>query len=100
MVDATRVAIDTGELFEVVEHVLEEADLLETWMESFVGDADSGSIAGLIRGQEEAFEAVMNRTDHGKTLRRALRNPATRAGVRRIVNAEIKERRATGSPAL
>ena len=83
----TRVVIDLDTLLESVEHVLEEADILEEWVRArWDQAADPGD---LVRRSEVEFDEVMRRRMAGTTLRLALRDPKLRAGVRRSVNAEL-----------
>jgi hypothetical protein len=80
----TRVAVGLAILHEVSASVLEEADLLEEWLESFAKDAQPDLAAALLR-EEEEFDKLMSSERNGVTLRRWLGDPSERAMVRRVV---------------
>jgi hypothetical protein len=85
----TRVEVPLHRLSSVSEPVLEEADLLEEWLEA---GADAGSTDTY--AEEEAFDRFLRTSPSGgtATLRDRLRDAETRADVRRSVRRMIAER--------
>jgi hypothetical protein len=88
----TRHAVELETLKKAIDYVLEEAELLEEWMRArldLAGGEHLENVAARIREQEEAFDEVLRREVDGKTLRDLLRNPESRATVRREVRAAM-----------
>lgn len=86
----TRVLVPLHRLSEVCEPVLEEADLLEEWLEKFASDGESSSV----HREEARFDALMGTVPSGtNSLRQRLVEPTTRADVRRSVRRAIAEGR-------
>lgn len=85
----TRVVVDLPTLHEQVAPDLEEADLLQEWLEDLVlnpqVDADVSS-------STRAFDALLS-ANQGE-LRRQLKDPVRRANVRRRIRQEIRDRHA------
>ena len=77
----TRVVVPLDNLRQACEHVLEEADLLEEWVEE-LGTSDDSA---------EAVKAFTEFMDDG--LRDDLTDPTRRSQVRKTVTREISERR-------
>ena len=88
----TRVAVDLETIHKSIEHVLEEANLLEQWIESTTASPGSAPDHTDITAAEATFDALMQRVDPGTQLsnRDMLRKPMTRAAVRRSVVAELR----------
>jgi hypothetical protein len=83
----TRVLIDLDVLLQSIDYVLEEVDLLEEWMRTrLVGTTD---IPAAIAENEDAFDVVMRRLVAGTSLRDRLRDPKSRATVRREVRSAL-----------
>ncbi|HXG40090.1 MAG TPA: hypothetical protein VNJ28_04030 [Candidatus Limnocylindrales bacterium] len=90
--NVTRHAVELETLKKAIDYVLEEAELLEEWMRArldLAGGEHLENVAARIREQEEAFDEVLRREVDGKTLRDLLRNPESRATVRREVRAAM-----------
>lgn len=85
----TRYAPDLDTLLESIDYVLEEADLLEEWMRGRPVLSEGGDVGVAIRESELAFDDVLRRRVNGSTLRDGLRDPKSRAGVRRAVRAAL-----------
>ncbi len=87
----TRYAPDLDTLLESIEYVLDEADLLEEWMAARLAVAGNGDgdLEARIRDEEPAFDAVLRQGVNGSTLRDGLRDPKSRAAVRRAVRAAM-----------
>ena len=83
----TRVAIDLDTLLQSIDYVLEEVDLLEEWMRNRLVLRAGDDPRAAIRRQEQEFDAVLSREVDGSTLRDGLRDPKSRAAVRRAVRA-------------
>ena len=81
----TRYAVETAVLHEQSANVLTEAELLESWVDAAIADDAGDWHARLI---EESVEFDTFIASH----RNDLKEPARRAGVRRIVNEEIRRR--------
>jgi len=82
----TRSVIEVEVLHASVAHLLVEAELLEQWVEDRAAAAGAAT-SDLILSAEEEFDGLMNEIDSvpGKTHRDRLKDPATRAAVRRLV---------------
>ncbi len=94
----TREVVDVHTLTRVIEHVLEEARLLEEWNQEVIGSSPGGDHV-LVRLQEEGtvFDELLSasRSDSaGKeyTLRGDLRHPSRRPQVRRAVREASRAR--------
>lgn len=85
----TRYAPDQDTLLESIDYVLEEVDLMEEWMRArlVLGEGEDPEVA--IRDQEQAFDAILSQEINGSTLRNSLRDPKSRATVRRAVRAAL-----------
>lgn len=83
----TRVAVDLDTLLQGIEYVLEEVDLLEDWMRSRLVLPAGENPGTAIRQEEREFDVVLSRVVDGTTLRDGLRDPKSRAAVRRAVRA-------------
>ncbi len=87
----TRYAVPVGELLKTVNHILEEADLLEEWITARVriGPGEAPARIDVMR-EEEEFDSLMRRGGSGQCLQDSLRDPKLAAGVRRSVRAEMR----------
>lgn len=83
----TRVAIDLDTLLQSIDYVLEEVDLLEEWMRNRLVLRAGDDPGAAIRREEQEFDAVLSQAVDGSTLRDGLRDPKSRAAVRRAVRA-------------
>jgi hypothetical protein len=87
----TRAPIDADTIHESVAHLLAEAELLEEWVEARTECVDTEPDADAIRAAEAEFDALMSKADElGVTNRSKLRDPATRASVRRLVAQALR----------
>jgi hypothetical protein len=91
----TRHAIEIDVVHKSVAHLLEEASLLEEWIEATCAAGGTDPSADDVRAAEADFDALMLRTDPktGETNRARLRDPMTRAAVRRLVRTELAKPR-------
>ena len=88
----TRVAVDLDTLLEKSAPVLEEADLLEAWLERRVpGLLGVMDVAVAVNQEEERFDQLLRQERDGKTLRQRLTDPVSRAGVRREVLRALED---------
>ena len=82
----TRVVVDLDILLGSIDFVLEEVELLDEWMQGRL-DTRNGNLEPAIHDEERLFDDVMRSEIDGNSLRQHLRDPASRAKVRRSVRA-------------
>lgn len=85
----TRYAPDLDTLLETIEYVLEEVDLMEEWMRGRLNIGEGVDVGVAIRDEERAFDAILSQEINGSSLREGLRDPKSRATVRRAVRAAL-----------
>ena len=83
----TRLAVDVEALHQSIAHVLEEANLLEEWVEDRAASVGRPLHSSEIREAESEFDALMLRVDpvSGIPNRQRLIDPMARASVRRLL---------------
>ena len=87
----TRLAVDVEALHESIAHVLEEANLLEEWVEERAASVGRPLHSSEIRESESEFDALMLQVDPvaGTSNRQRLNDPMARASVRRLVRRTL-----------
>jgi hypothetical protein len=87
----TRLAVDLGAIHESIAHVLEEAALLEEWVEDRTARAGHPLDASEMKVAETEFDALMAQADPvaGVSHRDRLKDPLARASVRRLVRRAL-----------
>ena len=89
----TRVAVPKEQLLEQMVHVLDEVELQEEWARELLENLPPADLPARLQPEIETFDAFLGaEREGGKSYRDDLRDPATRAAVRRAIRAEIKRR--------
>ena len=90
----TRVVVPKRQLFDHVQHILDEAELQEEWTWTLLGELPEKEVLPRLESEIKRFDIFLGqRPEGGSSLRDDLKNPERRALVRRTVRAEIRRRK-------